>query len=132
MPAIIIDMDSYKEKIEGYEPDHAQKVQTESAKLANKEFEKCLKLESIKEIILICGGSASGKTEFIDWHLKTIDNTLIFDSTLSSYNGAINKIRPTLKKGKKIRVILILPSTIESAYIAYLKKKKKVPCRTFY
>jgi hypothetical protein len=131
MPAIIIDIDSYKEKIEGYDPSHSDKVHVESAKLANKEYEKVLKLNNIHEVILVCGGSASGKTEFIDWHLKHLDNVLIFDSTLSNFEGAVNKIRPALKKDKNIRIVLILSFNITSALLAYKERKRQFPVEHF-
>jgi polynucleotide 5'-kinase involved in rRNA processing len=83
MPAKIINPDDCKEKIEGYDPARAEDFHRESAKMADKEYEKTLKNSDCKEVIFLCGGSASGKTEFVDSYLKNFD-AIILDSTFAS------------------------------------------------
>jgi hypothetical protein len=62
----VISIDEKKESIKGYSPKDANKFHIESAKTANKKFDQELKKIKNKNVILMCGGSASGKTEFIE------------------------------------------------------------------
>ncbi|NBV06417.1 MAG: hypothetical protein EBS06_04165 [Proteobacteria bacterium] len=70
----VISIDEEKEFLPGFSPENADSFHLESAKIANKKFDQELKKVKGKKAILMCGGSASGKTEFIESfaQLKTI------------------------------------------------------------
>lgn len=62
-------------------------------------FAKALKERSYTDVVLLSGGTASGKTEFLSTHL--IDkNCMILDATLSTELGAKNKLKQIIKAGK--------------------------------
>ena len=48
---MIIEVDEYKKKISGYDPNNSEDFHIESAKLADKDFYLYLKDEKIKEVI---------------------------------------------------------------------------------
>jgi len=67
---LVIDIDKIKELFPGYSPDRASEFHCDSAKEADKIFNIELKKEPKgRNIILMCGGSASGKTEFVDTYI---------------------------------------------------------------
>ena len=63
--AIIISADEIKKKLKGYAPKLAEKFHDRSARIADREFEKAVETVPCKEVILVCGGTASGKSEFL-------------------------------------------------------------------
>ncbi|MBI2612103.1 hypothetical protein HYW54_05185 [Candidatus Gottesmanbacteria bacterium] len=63
--ALVISIDDFKRQIPGYDPKRAEEFHRQSAKMADKAFEKALKTSSYPKVLLVSGGSASGKTEFI-------------------------------------------------------------------
>lgn len=67
---IVISPDKIKKTLKGYKPQRAERFHVESARLADKEFEKALREVSARKVILMSGGSASGKTEFLPDDLK--------------------------------------------------------------
>lgn len=79
--AIVISADEIKKELKGYTPNFAEKFHAESAKIADQEFEKAVETTPYKEVILVCGGSASGKSEFLATQL-TNRKSVIFDGTL--------------------------------------------------
>ena len=92
MDTIIIEIDAYKKKIPGYDPNKPDVWHRESAKLADLDFRKALKNPRYKRVILMCGGSASGKSEFVSSNLKG-KKAIVYDGTLSSIEGVKVKIR---------------------------------------
>lgn len=79
--ATVIDIDSFKEKIEGYNPANASEFHEISSKMADQAYRLAIKSKKYKNVIFLCGGSATGKTEFIKSYLNEYDDeTLIFDS----------------------------------------------------
>ncbi len=131
MPPIIIDIDEYKSYFEGYVPAHSEDFQSSSAQLANKEFNKIIKDSSYQDVVLMCGGSASGKSEFVEEYAEDAD-VIIFDSTLSNENGAKVKIRNILRKKKKIIVCFIFPKNLRDAFSAFQGRDRKIPEYIFY
>lgn len=79
----IIDIDEIKKYIPGYTPEKAAEFHTQSAKIADKIFEMGLKERTNRNILLMCGGSASGKSEFLAKFLPEDFEGLVYDSTLS-------------------------------------------------
>lgn len=104
---IIISADEIKKQLPEYKPKHSEYVHRKSSKLADKEFEKTLKESKLEQIILMCGGSASGKTEFLSEYLKG-KKAIIFDGTLSTNQGAKIKLNKIIKAKKETDYLLRL------------------------
>ena len=85
--AIIISADEIKKTLPGYNPKASHLVHRESARIADSNFSSILRKEMCKNIILMSGGSASGKTEYVDTFLLDED-VIIFDGTLPTLLGA--------------------------------------------
>jgi hypothetical protein len=135
----IVSIDEEKESLLGYSPDKADDFHIESAKSANKKFDQELKKIKNKKVILMCGGSASGKTEFIEKFCPTIKidenddlEGIVFDSTLATENGAETKIRNIKKSGNIPIVCLILPISLRDSFSAFCKRDRKIPETKFY
>ncbi len=131
MPPYIISIDDFKEKIPGYQPEKASDYHTQSAKMADREFDKVIKTIRYDRVILLAGGSASGKTEYLRTILEG-ENALIFDGTLSTSVGAEIKIRKALKYGKTIEIHYIFPDDIKRAFIAFLARDRRFSDDIFY
>lgn len=127
----IISIDESKKQISGYAPHRAEEFQKESAKLANKSFDSALKSSPHGEVILMCGGSASGKTEFLSEYLSSFQG-IIFDSTLPTTQGAEIKIKKIIKSKKKPIICAIFPDDIKRAFIAFLGRDRKFSDEYFY
>ena len=84
---IIISADEIKKQLPNYSPDKAESFHRESAKQADRLFTKALKDNPHKEVILLNGGTASGKTEFLSTQLSH-KKCIVFDATLSTEEGA--------------------------------------------
>lgn len=131
MKAIIISIDEIKETLPNYNPVRAEEFHVISAKLADKQFEKILKETKYSKVILVCGGSASGKTEYIHTFLEN-ESVVIFDSTLSSIVGAKIKISKILKGKKSVEIHFILPIDIKSAFAAFLGRERQFSSEIFF
>lgn len=135
----VVSIDEEKESIKGYSPKDANKFHIESAKTANKKFDQELKKIKNKKVILMCGGSASGKTEFIEKFCPIFDEKknenlegIVFDSTLATENGAETKIRNIKKSGNIPIICLILPISLRDSFSAFCKRDRKIPETKFY
>jgi hypothetical protein len=92
---------------------------------------KFLKTNPCKEVILLCGGTASGKTEFLSTQLENQD-CIILDATLSTELGAKIKLKKILQ-AKKIPVIYaVIPDDLNRAFIAFLNRDRKFSDIHFY
>jgi len=131
----VISIDEEKEFLPGYSPENADSFHSESAKIANKKFGQELKKIKNQKVILMCGGSASGKTEFIAKFCPTegeeIDG-LVFDSTLPSEKGAEIKIKNIKKSGNIPVIYFILPFSITRCFRAFHKRDRKIPESRFF
>lgn len=127
----IISIDESKKQISGYAPNKAEEFHEESAKLANKSFDSALKSSSDGEVILMCGGSASGKTEFLSVYLNNFRG-IIFDSTMPTTQGAEIKIKKIIKAKKKPIICAIFPDDIKRAFVAFLGRDRKFSDEYFY
>lgn len=133
----IISIDELKKALPGYTPEKADEFQEQSAKLANKLLEKELKTIRNQElpIVLMCGGSASGKTEMIEKFLAEDFEGIVFDSTLSTIEGAQNKIRTIRKSGNVPYVNLVLPAPyndFQRPFRVFSGRERKIPEARFY
>lgn len=129
--AIVISADEIKKGLKGYNPKFAERFHAESAKIADQEFEKAVKNTSFKEIILVCGGSASGKSEFLSTQL-TRKKSVIFDGTLSSTKRAERKLKIIIKENKTPIIYAVIPDNLKRAYGAFLRRERKFSDSHFY
>lgn len=129
----IISIDEIKKCLPGYSPEKANDFHAESAKIADKLFDQELKKIKDKRVVLMCGGSASGKSEFIEKFFIADDfEGIIFDSTLSSVEGAKIKIKNIKKSDNKPIICLILPDNLRRCFAAFNKRDRKIPEFRFY
>ena len=129
--AIIISADELKKTIPGYDPSLSHMVHTESAKLADALYAKTVGESHLKEVILLSGGAASGKTEFMSEYLAN-EPCIIVDGTLPSLQGARIKARKAHKCGKKVTVVAVWPADLRVAFAAFLQRDRKFPDEHFY
>jgi hypothetical protein len=62
--ALIIAADELKKELPNYSPDKSEEFHQESARMADKLFEKALQDDLYNEVILLSGGTASGRSSF--------------------------------------------------------------------
>lgn len=129
--AIIISADEIKKELQDYSPDRAEEFHHQSAKIADKLFYKNLKNKSYSKVILLSGGTASGKTEFLSTHLSRKDN-IVLDATLSTILGAKNKLRQVIKAKKTPIIYSIIPDELKRAFVAFLNRDRKFSDVHFY
>jgi hypothetical protein len=115
----------------GYDPEHSEKTHKKSAQLADKKYADALKNRPENTVILMSGGTASGKTEYISAYLRR-KKAIIFDGTLPTFHGAKIKIRKARKKNKKIEIHAVLPINLETAFLAFLNRDRKFPPEHFF
>lgn len=131
---MIIEVDEYKKKVEGYDASRSEDFHFESAKLADKDFIDCLKSKKYKRIIFMAGGTASGKTEFASSYL-TYKDQLVYDGTLKEFAGfliKLQKIERYDKNTSKVKVVLIIPLDWVQSFEAFLKRERKMKTVTFF
>lgn len=129
--ALIISADEIKKKLTNYSPQKAELFHHESARLADQQFEKALKNSPYKKVILLCGGSASGKTEFLATQLYR-KRCIIFDATLSTEEGAKIKLKKIIKTRKIPTIYAVIPDDLKRAFIAFLNRDRKFSDAHFY
>lgn len=128
---VVISADEIKKKLPDYSPEKAELFHRESAKLADKEFEVVIKKNPFKEVILLSGGAASGKTEFLVTQLSR-RKCVVFDATLDTIERAKIKIRNIIKKKKKPIIYAVVPDDLKRAFIAFLNRDRKFSDEHFY
>ena len=131
MTAQYISIDDQKKRIPGYKPQDAEKYHRESAKSADALFAHALKKDPSTDVILLCGGSASGKTEFCSEYL-TDGQAIVYDGTLSSVHGAEVKLRNVYRAHKKAIIIAVLPDDLKRAFSAFLLRDRQFSDEHFY
>src|SRR3990167_7682299 len=112
--ARIISADEIKKQLPNYSPDKAESFHRESARQADKQFAKFLKDSRYEKVILLSGGAASGKTEFLSTQLSR-KKCIIFDATLSTKLGAENKLRQIIKAKKLPIIYTVVPDDLKRA-----------------
>lgn len=129
--AIVISADEIKKELKGYTPNKAEEFHNKSARMADQAFEEAIKKYPYKEVILVCGGSASGKSEFLAAKL-IIRKSVIFDGTLSSAKRAERKLKKIIKENKTPILYAIIPDDLNRAFIAFLRRDRKFSDNHFY
>ena len=115
----------------GYTPEKSDIFHRESAKLADASYAKTMKERSEPLVILMAGGSASGKSEYVSVYLQDTD-AIVFDGTLPTLTGAEIKIRKALKANKQVAIHCVLPEDLFIAFAAFLNRDRKFPNEHFY
>lgn len=129
---LIIDIDEIKTFLPGYTPEKADIFHSDSAKIANILFDEAIAKKKNEIIIIMCGGSASGKSEFLAKFLPEDFSGIVFDSTFSTKEGAKIKIR-NIQKSKNIPVVyFILPNSLSRSFLAFHKRARKIPEYRFF
>lgn len=131
MSALIISADDLKKTIPDYNPEKSHLVHRQSAKLADKAYEDALKASDYKQVILLSGGAASGKTEFMSEYLAD-KPYIILDGTLPTFEGAKIKIKAAFRHGKKVKIIGVWPADLWIAFVTFLQRERKFPDEHFY
>lgn len=131
MNPILISIDDLKKSFPGYHPAKAENFHTAAVKIADKYFAQSLKKLQGKLVILMSGGSASGKTEFLSEYLDNFDG-IIYDGTLSTIEGAKIKIRKIQTALKKASVYAVFPDDLRRAFSAFLHRDRKFSDTHFY
>lgn len=129
--AYIIAADEIKRTLPGYTPDKAEGFHKTSAKMADKAYANALKVRSEDPVILMSGGAASGKSEYVSVYLEKRD-AIVLDGTLPTLEGASIKIRNAHKASKSVEVHAVLPSSLPVAFVAFLNRDRKFPVEHFY
>lgn len=129
--AIVISADDLKKTIPGYDPEQSHLVHSQSAKLADQKYDECVKTCEYEQVILLSGGAASGKTEFMSEYL--LDKPyIILDGTLPTLEGARIKARKAQKYGKRVKIVAVWPADLKVAFAAFLQRDRKCPDEHFY
>ena len=131
---MIIEVDEYKEKVNGYNPKRSEDFHIESAQFANADFVKELKTHKYNKVILMAGGTSSGKTEFCRTYIKD-KKALVYDGTLKKIDNLevkLQKIERYAKEIKNVKVILVIPKDISASYAAFLKRDRKMSNFVFF
>ncbi len=127
----IISADELKKTLPGYVPDRSDEFHRDSAKLADKAYELALKTRVEKDVILLSGGAASGKTEYLSVYLASRD-AIVLDGTLPSFEGARIKIRGARKSGKRVSIVAVMPEDFAIAFSAFLGRERQFPPEHFF
>lgn len=131
---MIIEVDEYKTKVAGYDPEKSEDFHVESAQMANVDFVKELKTHKYNKVIFMAGGTSSGKTEFCRTYIKD-KKALVYDGTLKKIDNLkvkLQKIERYAKEIKNVKVILIIPKDINASYAAFLKRERKMSSAVFF
>ncbi len=131
---MIIEVDKYKEIIAGYDPAHSDDVHIESAKMADKDFEKLIKEKKFKEIIFMSGGTASGKSEFAIQNYRESEDILVLDATLKNIEGFKIKYKLIQKYQKEasVKIIHVAPIFWPDALDAFYGRERKMKIENFW
>ncbi len=129
--AQVISADEIKKNLQDYSPEKAETFHRESTRLADKAFESALRKNLYNEAILLSGGAASGKTEFLVTQLIR-KKCIIFDATLDTIERAKIKIRNILSRKKKPEIYAVIPDNLKRAFIAFLNRDRKFSDEHFY
>jgi hypothetical protein len=127
----IIAADEIKKSLPDYDPDQSGAFHRESTRLADKMYAQALKERSEPTVILMSGGTASGKSEYVSAYLKDA-NAIILDGTLPTISGAEIKIRKADKAKKRVEVHCVLPESLMVAFMAFLNRDRKFANEHFF
>lgn len=129
--AYIISADELKKTLPGYSPDKSEVFHRESAKLADKLYTEAVKGRTEPLVILMAGGTASGKSEYVSAYVEN-EAAIVLDGTLPTVTGAEIKIKKARKAQKQITVHCVLPESFLVAYVAFLNRERKFSTKHFF
>lgn len=129
--AYVISPDEVKKTLAGYQPEAAEEFHTASAKQADQLYVQALKTRPEATVILMSGGSASGKSEYVSGYLAD-EPAIVFDGTLPTLRGAEIKIERAHKAHKQVEIHAIFPENFLVAFVAFLNRDRKFPVEHFY
>jgi hypothetical protein len=81
--------------------------------------------------MLMSGGSASGKSEYVSVYLDTTP-AIVLDGTLPTFEGAQIKIRAAHKHHKHVAVTAVMPVNLTIAFSAFLGRERKFSPEHFF
>ena len=128
---LIISADEIKKQLPNYSPAQAETFHRESARQADRLFSDELKRTKYKTVILLNGGTASGKSEFLSGRLGK-KRCIILDATMATELGAQNKLRQIFKAKKKVIIYAVIPDDLKRAFDAFLHRDRKFSDNHFY
>ncbi len=125
--AQVISADEIKKTLPRYSPSLAEKFHHESARKADKLFASILKTNKYNEVILLNGGTASGKSEFLATQLSR-KKCMVFDPVVLRFLDSRVRIILRVKRViimtrvKKTKTINVLPSILlkNDTYLVYI------------
>jgi hypothetical protein len=129
--AYIISSDDVKETLPGYNPLKAEEFHKKSTNIADKMFEDALKSRTEKTVIIMSGGSASGKSEYVSAYLYS-RKVMIYDGTSSTYARAKGKLEKALRSDKRVEAHAVWPESFERAFLAFTYRDRQFSVKHFY
>jgi hypothetical protein len=129
--AHIISSDDIKETLPNYDPNKAEDFHEESQRIADKKFEEALKSRPEKTVIIMSGGSASGKSEYVSVYLKS-RKVIIYDGTSSTYERVKGKLDKAISSGKLVEIHAVWPQNFRRAFIAFGGRERQFSEEHFY
>lgn len=129
--AHIISSDEIKKELPGYDPNDAGALHEESTRIADERLAEAIKTRAEKTVILMSGGSASGKSEYVSAYLKRRP-VIISDGTSSKYERANKKITQALEHGKKVEIHAVWPEDFATSFEAFESRERKFDPKHFY
>jgi hypothetical protein len=127
----IISADELKKNLPGYSPEKSEAFHHDSARLADKQFAQAMKKRPESLVILMSGGTASGKSEYVSAYLANRE-TIVLDGTLPTFAGAEIKIKKATKRGKVVEIHCVLPENFIVAFVAFLNRDRKFASSHFF
>ena len=103
----------------------------ESAKLADMQYAAALKERFEPTIILMAGGTASGKSEYVSVYLQN-SSAIVLVGTLPTFHGAKIKITKAFKAKKLVEVHCVLPKSLMVAFVVFLNRDRKFATEHFF
>lgn len=127
----IICSDDIKQTLPGYNPAEAERFHVRSTALADHALEHALHTRPERKVILMSGGSASGKSEYVSAYLSR-RQAIVSDGTFSSSSRAEDKIRKALAAGKQIEICAVWPADFRTAFQAFSGRERQFAAEHFY
>lgn len=129
--AYIISSDDIKETLPNYDPNRAEDFHEESQRIADKKFVEALKTRPEKTVIIMSGGSASGKSEYVSVYLKS-EAVLVYDGTSSTYERVKGKLEKVIDSGKLVEIHAVWPKNFRRAFLAFGDRERQFSKEHFY
>lgn len=120
--ATIIGADDFKDFFSKDYNDNNHPIYSRAAYLT---FERALKENPNKTVVLTGGGPASGKTELLIKDLMRTDfNGVIYDSNMANYEGVSKQIEAIRNAGKNVAIYGVIPNLDQSRTFSIQRENK--------